>query len=111
MTNLLTHLWNDEAGFIVSAELILIATIAVLSMVVGLSELSHGVNQELEDVASAFGAINQTYRYSGLEGHKGTSTGSLFGDSEDFCDSEFDINCDNPPQAEGRDNDDYGYDY
>jgi len=111
MTNLLTHLWNDEAGFIISAELVLVATIAVLSMVVGLSELAHGVNQELEDVASAFGAVNQTYEYQGVAGHKGTSTGSFFEDHEDFCDSEFDIQCDNAPQAEGRDFSGNGYDY
>ncbi len=36
MTNIFTKLINDEAGFIVSAELILVATIAVLGVVVGL---------------------------------------------------------------------------
>ncbi|HBN79405.1 MAG TPA: branched-chain amino acid aminotransferase, partial [Planctomycetaceae bacterium] len=37
MTQLINNLYNDEAGFIVSAELVLVATIAVLGMVVGLS--------------------------------------------------------------------------
>ena len=32
MTNLITQLYADEAGFIVSAELALVTTIAVLSM-------------------------------------------------------------------------------
>ena len=32
-----TKLLNDDAGFIVSAELVLISTIAVLGLVVGLS--------------------------------------------------------------------------
>ena len=36
-------LWNDEAGFVVSAELVLIATILVLGMIVGLSEVQHGL--------------------------------------------------------------------
>ncbi len=45
MSQLLNALYNDEAGFVVSAELILIATVAVLSLVVGLGEVSHAVNQ------------------------------------------------------------------
>ena len=51
-------LLNDEAGFIVSAELVLIASVCVLAMVVGLSEVANGINQELEDIGSAFGSIN-----------------------------------------------------
>ncbi len=84
-------LWNDEAGFIVSAELVLIGSVAVLAMVVGLSEVANAVNQELEDVASAFGSVNQSYRYNGLTGHGGSSSGSGFQDGRDFCDSADDI--------------------
>jgi hypothetical protein len=91
MTTLILSLWKDEAGFIVSAELILISTIGVLAMVVGLSEVANGINQELEDVASAFGAVNQSYRYQGLTGHGGYSGGTCFEDCVDFCDSAKDI--------------------
>ncbi len=92
--------WNDEAGFIVSAELILIATIGVLSLVVGLSEVAFGVNQELEDLGSAFGAVNQSYCYNGTAGHKGHAAGSAFRDTQDFCDSEADIVCNVSPTGE-----------
>jgi Flp pilus assembly pilin Flp len=92
--SLATQLWNDDAGFIVSAELVLIATIAVLAMVVGLAEVSHAVNQELEDVASAFGAVNQSYAVYGTSGHKGNTGGSGFGDIADFCDEANNIVCD-----------------
>ena len=54
MTALLNNLLNDEAGFIVSAELVLIATLGVLAMVVGLSEVAFNINNELQDVARAF---------------------------------------------------------
>jgi hypothetical protein len=47
MSNLFTALINDEAGFIISAELVLVSTIAVLAMVVGLSEVALNVNNEL----------------------------------------------------------------
>lgn len=73
MTNLLNNLYNDEAGFIVSAELVLVGTITVLGMIVGLSEVAININQELEDVGSAFGSINQTFRYNGTQGYKGGS--------------------------------------
>lgn len=66
MKNIITNLINDENGFIVSAELILVATIAVLGMVVGLSEISFGINNELEDVGAAFGSINQSYHVNGI---------------------------------------------
>ena len=98
--NILAQLKNDEAGFIVSAELILVSTIAVLGMVVGLAEVSHGVNQELEDVGSAFGAVNQTYEYSLSHGAKGGVVGSCFDDIADDCDSQFDVNCDGGHQDE-----------
>ena len=94
MSTIATQLWHDEAGFIVSSELILVSTITVLAMIVGLSEVAHAVNQELEDVASAFGAVNQSYAYAGTTGHKGNTTGSAFGDKRDFCDSAADIVCD-----------------
>ncbi len=85
-------LLNDEAGFIVSSELILVATVAVLSLVVGLSEISHNVNQELEDVGSAVGSLQQSFVYRGLSTRdKGCIVGSSFRDESDYCDSQFDI--------------------
>lgn len=100
MKALCTKLWNDDAGFVVSSELVLVATIVVLGMVVGLSEVSHGINQELEDVGSAFGAVNQSFCYRGLSGHLGDTGGSTFGDYVDFCDSAKDVVCDSLASGE-----------
>jgi Flp pilus assembly pilin Flp len=91
MTNLFTTLLNDEAGFIVSAELTLVATIAVLAMIVGLSEVAWNVNKELEDVGAAFGNLKQTYQVYGTNGHKACAGGSSFYDVADFCDGADDI--------------------
>lgn len=87
----LANLWNDQHGFVVSAELVLVVTIGVLSMVVGLSEVSHSINEELEDVGSAFGKMSQRYSYTGSQGHKGMVDGSEFWDVSDYCDSACDI--------------------
>ena len=90
MTHIFTKLINDETGFIVSAELILVATIAVLGVVVGLSEIAYGVNNELEDVASAFGSVNQSFYVNGTHSDdKACTTGSRYED--DACDSQYDI--------------------
>ena len=91
-------LWNEliesEHGFILSAELILILTIAVLGMVVGLSHVALAVNQELTDVGQAIGSLNQSYYYTGyhccLLGGNGRFTSATFGsayfDFPDVCD-------------------------
>ncbi len=93
MKNLITQLANDEAGFIVSAELVLVATIAVLSMVVGLSEVANNINQELEDVGSAFSCIDQSYSYELNTGCKGYAADSSFNDYADDCSGQDDITC------------------
>lgn len=88
---LFNALLNDEAGFIVSAELVLIASVAVLGLVVGLSEVALNVNNELEDVGSAFASINQGYSVDGTGGHKGRTKNSNFCDAADFCSGQYDI--------------------
>lgn len=99
MNRLFEQLCADEAGFVVSAELVLVGTIAVLAMIVGLAEVSHNVNQELEDTASAVGRMNQSYVYFGLHGHQAAVAGSYFHDKFDFCDGERDL-VGVPPRSE-----------
>jgi len=91
MNTCLHHLLNDEAGFIVSAELVLISTIAVLGLVVGLSEVSLNVNNELEDVGSAFASMRQSYQVHCTSGHGGQVFGSSYWDQAEYCDGQFDI--------------------
>ncbi len=98
--NLLTALKNDENGFVVAAELVIVGTVLVIGMIVGLTELSYGVNEELEDVGSAVGSINQTYYFTLASGHKGEVVGSTFLDFEDECDGQKDLTCDSPARGE-----------
>lgn len=100
MNNIIAQLANDEAGFIVSAELVLVSSIVVIGMIVGLSEVAFNVNQELEDVGSAIGSVNQGFEFNGSSGTKGKSVGSTFHDCWDDGDGEWDVNCDTGPQAE-----------
>ena len=66
MLTLLKKLLDDEHGFVVTSELILIATIICLGMIVGLTEVSHAVSGELVDVANAYNRMNQGRRYHQL---------------------------------------------
>lgn len=98
------QLWNDQAGVILSAELVLILTLAVLAMIVGLSEVAVSVNEELNDISNAIGNLNQSYYYTGFVGEDNYSwkdksyvAGSRFDDEGDSCDkNETVISCRNP---------------
>lgn len=84
---------NDENGAIVSIELVLIITIAVLALIVGWSEVAVAVNSELDDISNAVGKFDQTYFYTGFASLKIDGTlknrynGSSFTDAPDDCDS------------------------
>jgi hypothetical protein len=82
---LIKNLLNDEAGFVVSSELVLISTIAVIGLIAGLSTLRDGVVQELADVSGAIGNISQSYTYNSVTGHSSGTNGSAFQDQTDFC--------------------------
>ncbi len=85
-------LFNDEAGFVVSAELVLVLTIAVLGMVVGLTAVRDSISQELVDLSDAFGAVNQTFNVVGISKAKNSGKahaavgGFGFNDKVDECD-------------------------
>ena len=57
---------QDETGFIVSAELVLIFTMGFCGMAVGTAVVRDSVVQELGDVAEAIGALNQSYQYNSI---------------------------------------------
>ena len=88
----LQKLWRDDVGFIISAELVLVATIVVISMVVGLACIRNQVVQELIDVGQAIGNINQSYAYTGIDtacNHRfGYVGGASYIDVRDYCQME-----------------------
>lgn len=85
---MLKKLWDDEAGFVVSAELVLIATILVIGLIVGWATVRDQVVQELGDVAAAISNINQSYTWSAVTGHSSSVAGTYFDDTVDFCDED-----------------------
>ena len=83
------RLWADDGGFIISAELVLIATILVIGLIVGLVSIRNQVVQELVDVGQAIGSICQSYAYAGcygaFHGLFAWTDGCYYLDVRDFC--------------------------
>lgn len=89
------NFYRDASGVIISLEMVLIVTIAVLAIVVGWSEVAIALNTELNDFSNATGALSQDYSFTGY--HVGTADpaakstssvfGSLFHDHVDDCDT------------------------
>ena len=88
MKNLVMRLWRDEAGFVVSTELILIATIVVIGLITGLTTVRDAVVHELADVADAVSEVDQSYSWGVITAHCSSTAGSVFNDQPDFCDQD-----------------------
>lgn len=85
---LVKRLWQDQTGFIVSAELVLISTVVVIGMLVGLVTIRDQVVQELGDLADALSEVDQSYSYSGITGHASSTAGTIFNDTHDYCEQD-----------------------
>jgi hypothetical protein len=86
---------RDEAGFLVSAELVLVFTLMFCGVAVGMAVVRDSLVQELGDVAEAIGALNQSYGYNSIDapdavtcGSHAHCSGSGFADQKDDCDCE-----------------------
>lgn len=64
MLNLLKALRQDEHGVILSTEIVIVGSLLVIGLITGLACLQKSVNGELQDLAGAIGALDQSYSYS-----------------------------------------------
>lgn len=84
---LITALWADESGLILSAELALIATVGILGLSVMLVAVRDSIGAELTDLSEAFRSLDQSYGYGGLLGCETTHGFSSFTAGSKFLDS------------------------
>ncbi len=81
---------GKQGGFIVSLELVFIATILVIGLLVGWVAIRDAVVFELHDVAEAAGSLNQSFAYRGvydLDPLENTETvGGMYRDEVDTSD-------------------------
>lgn len=91
MKNLLRDLWQEDAGMILSAELVIILTVGVIGMVVGLVNLQNAMLGEFADLSLAFQSLNQSYSTPTFRGcwkwwgRTSWTAGSTFIDVFDGC--------------------------
>jgi hypothetical protein len=91
--NLMSKLWQDEAGVIVSSEIILILMLLVFGMIAGLVSLRDQATQELADTGTMIGTLNQSYAFTGntntVEGSTANAEtpASAFADTQDNNDT------------------------
>jgi hypothetical protein len=83
----LGRLWSDQSGFVISSELILVATILVIGMIAGLATVRDQVVTELADIAAAISDLDQSYSFGNIVSPSASTNGSNFVDLVDFCDS------------------------
>ena len=83
MRALCKRLFDDESGVILSAEIVMVATVGVLALVAGWNAVSASLAGELADVANAFGSLNQSYNVKSINavGHARCS-GHGYNDSD-----------------------------
>ncbi len=89
---MLRKLYNDEQGFLVSAELMLVITMAFCCAAVGWAAVRDALVNELNDVSHAIGAVSQSYSVVGFKKEKDLGkphaecAGFGFNDDADECD-------------------------
>jgi Flp pilus assembly pilin Flp len=102
---MLRRFWDDESGFLIAGELVLIFTIMVLGLLVGMAEIQWGLVGELDDIGNAIGSFNQSFSFCGFSDLKSngresgtiTTFGSFFIDFVEECDrSQCTLGCDAP---------------
>ncbi|MGH9421595.1 MAG: hypothetical protein ACRD3J_16580 [Thermoanaerobaculia bacterium] len=77
---------KSQGGFIVTIELLLLATILVIGLIVGMTNVRDSVLAELSDVSESIGSLNQGYNVAAVINTAGTAAtaGSAFSDAKDF---------------------------
>jgi hypothetical protein len=71
------QLWLDDKGSgLVSMEIVFLGTLLVLGLITGWVGLRNVVNNELQELASAYGALSQSYSFAGLSGCAANTAGS-----------------------------------
>jgi ABC-type Na+ efflux pump permease subunit len=84
-----SRLLRDESGLVITAELVLIITVAVIALAAGWGAVASMMAEELEDVGNMMGVLDQTWNVSGYRavrsngnGAHGFSNGMGFNDEQ-----------------------------
>lgn len=70
--------WHDQSGLVVSAETVMVGSVAVLGGLVGLNVAADAVHGEMVDLASGIRSLDQSYVIAGHRGCRAWTAGSYF---------------------------------
>src|SRR6516165_4539616 len=76
MAHLMRKLWRDDCGALISAEFLFVATILVIGVIIGLTNVRSALNAELTELGNAFLALSQGFAISGQSGSGANVDGS-----------------------------------
>ena len=76
--NLLNNFWSDEAGLVMSAELVVLGTVGVLGATVGMSAASTAINDELIEFSHAIRSLDQSYHFEGHQSCRAWTASSSY---------------------------------
>jgi hypothetical protein len=75
---------EEEDGFVLSSELLLLGSISVMGLLVGLVSIRDSVLLEFDDFSKAIGFLDQSVIYTGVSDESGSTEGGLLDDAPDF---------------------------
>jgi Flp pilus assembly pilin Flp len=76
MAHLMRKLWRDDGGALISSEFLFVATILVIGVIIGLTNVRAALNAELTELGNAFLALSQGFAISGQSGSAANVDGS-----------------------------------
>jgi hypothetical protein len=78
MRELWTSFWQDERGFVVTAEAALLVSMAAVGVTVGVHSAAKAVDAELRESARAFRSLDQSYVHYGFATGGAATAGSAY---------------------------------
>jgi hypothetical protein len=96
MSQLMSRLWNDDAGALLAVEWVFVATILVIGSITGLVAVRQAIIHELEEFAEAVLALSTSWHFhdgddsffddddGGHHHHRHHNHGHHHGDGDDF---------------------------
>lgn len=65
MCKTIRNMWQDDAGAIIAAEYLFIATILVIGILVGMASIRDSINSEFAELSNGLLSLSQGYVLSG----------------------------------------------
>lgn len=79
-------LWHDDAGILISLELMVLGTVLVIGLLVGLAAFRDAITNELADVSSGISRMNQSFSVRGVSSPSASVAGHSHVDVNEFDD-------------------------